>query len=727
MGRDEKAIKRDQDDVPFAPRPGPFAGRVPRSLFVILFAAAMFRAIYFFLLSADDLLFDGLILDSVLYDAWGRAIADGAWIGSEAFYFPPLYAYLLGIVYRIVGHDVAPIYLLQSLLGVFNIYLIFRIGAGLFGRRIGIIAAAAAALYAPFAFYELKILGTTVGLTLNLVVLRLMVREEQVEAARPTAGRAKNRLRWVGIGLVIGAAALCWPATVLLAALYAALRARHAFRVTAALAIGTLLGLLPVLTHNLYVAGDFLPLSAQGGITFFQGNNPRATGLYSDPVGFSGAPERQAAEERAIAERETGRPLKRSQVSAHFFRKGATFIVTEPGRWLLLEARKLGRLIGNYEASAEYSIYLERSRIPWLHVTFLPFALIAGAGCGGLAGLIRGTARRPGTRALGVFTAYAAAVPLLFYVSSRYRLLLVPALIIIGAWFIDAVTTRLRSGHRPDRRQLQGLAIAVPLALAAIYPLGRASTSTEANVHYNLGTVLAGRDRHREAIAAYDRALADLPRHAAAWINRGNSLDRQGLVEEALRSYRKAAEVQPAFWPAYRAQGVILHRLGRLDEAEAVFRRGLAAGGAEAHHDLGVILDRLGRTADAETAFRAAIAADPAAPGYHNALGNALLRQGRIDDAKQAYLDANRAGPRYEKSRYNLATLLLRDGAVDEAAALLEDALRIEPRYARAHARLGEVLERQGDLTAARDRFRRALAIDSGDATARAGLERLDR
>ena len=44
-----------------------------------------------------------LILDADFYHTWARQIAAGDWIGREVFYANPLYAYFLGLVYRLLG------------------------------------------------------------------------------------------------------------------------------------------------------------------------------------------------------------------------------------------------------------------------------------------------------------------------------------------------------------------------------------------------------------------------------------------------------------------------------------------------------------------------------------------------------------------------------------------------------------------------------------------------
>lgn len=707
---------------------------IPRSLAIVLLAAAVFRAVYFFLYSRQSVLFDGMMLDASVYDAWAKSIAAGEWIGKEAFYLPPLYPYALAVLYSLFGHSYALVYLLQELLGLANLVLVYRIGTAVFNERAGILAACGAALYGPFAFFETKLLSTTVGLALNLAALLILVRAEQ-DWAR--TGRISVR-RWLVAGLAIGIASLCLPGTILLLIVYAGARAVSSARLAASMAAGAFVALLPVLLHNLAVAGDPLFLSGQGGITFYQGNNPSANGLYDVVPGFSGAPELQPAEEKAIAEREEGRPLRRSQVSAHFFGKGLRFIVSSPGRFIRLEFSKLGRLLGDYEASTEYSIYMEREQIPWLRIAFLPYAVIVGLGSVSLLGgpawsalsaVAGARGRRPraggGSVALFLYTLYAAAIPLLFYVSSRYRLPLVPALLVYGGALADGVLGDLRKLGQPGPARTKALAVALGVALLSFFPLGSPSVTAEANVYYNIGNVFSDRGQQEEALKSFNRSLAEWPTNTYALINRGNSLNALGRLEEAVASYRKAEEVKPDFWKSYQSEGAVLQKLGRLEEEAEVYRRGLGAGGAQAHFLLATTLHSLNRLPEAEAEIRQAIRMKPEDPRFYNTLGGVL--EGRLDmnGAIEAYKQANSADPRYAKSRFNLGLVYREKGELDPAAAMYEEGLKIEPRNARAHARLAEIYALKGDTARARDEYRTALAIDPKDSFALGGLAKL--
>ena len=55
--------------------------------------------------------------DSDLYDKLARAIAEGDWLGTEIFYYNPLYPYFLGLCYTLFGYSYTIVKLLQIAAG----------------------------------------------------------------------------------------------------------------------------------------------------------------------------------------------------------------------------------------------------------------------------------------------------------------------------------------------------------------------------------------------------------------------------------------------------------------------------------------------------------------------------------------------------------------------------------------------------------------------------------
>ena len=54
------------------------------------------------------------------------------WTGSPQFYQDPLYAYLIGLTYRVIGDDVRFVFAWQMGLGVMSTVLIWLLGAPVF-------------------------------------------------------------------------------------------------------------------------------------------------------------------------------------------------------------------------------------------------------------------------------------------------------------------------------------------------------------------------------------------------------------------------------------------------------------------------------------------------------------------------------------------------------------------------------------------------------------------
>src|SRR6185295_19803440 len=110
---------------------------------------------------------------------------------------------------------------------------------------------------------------------------------------------------------------------------------------------------------------------------------------------------------------------------------------------------------------------------------FLPFAAI---GALALAHYVSGIAAADARgRALHLYMAWAAAVPLLFYMSSRYRLPLVPALLIPAGAFAARAVSLVRRGEGPDPALARGLLAGVGFGLVSFLPLGRPAPSIEAD------------------------------------------------------------------------------------------------------------------------------------------------------------------------------------------------------------------------------------------------------
>jgi Tfp pilus assembly protein PilF len=134
-----------------------------------------------------------------------------------------------------------------------------------------------------------------------------------------------------------------------------------------------------------------------------------------------------------------------------------------------------------------------------------------------------------------------------------------------------------------------------------------------ADVHYNLGTVLARLGRTDQAVAAYREALRHDPQHESARFNLANALAGRGAVAESIAEYRRLLELYPQHAKALVNLGISLAGRGEMEAAVACFRRAAEADPefADAHYNLGIALLQLGQLDEAIEAFRRVLEINP--------------------------------------------------------------------------------------------------------------------
>ena len=146
-------------------------------------------------------------------------------------------------------------------------------------------------------------------------------------------------------------------------------------------------------------------------------------------------------------------------------------------------------------------------------------------------------------------------------------------------------------------------------AAADIFKLMLGLMPASAELHNNRGTMLQLLNRHAEALACYDKAVALKADYAIAHFNRGYTLNKLNRTEEALASYDRAIALKPDMANAHNNRGIILQALRRYDDAVASYRQALAVnpGHFEACNNLGTAFLNRGNLPEAEKMFRKAL------------------------------------------------------------------------------------------------------------------------
>ena len=102
------------------------------------------------------------------------------------------------------------------------------------------------------------------------------------------------------------------------------------------------------------------------------------------------------------------------------------------------------------------------------------------------------------------------------------------------------------------------------------------SSPDPAEVLNNRGMMLTGVNRHEEALATFDAALALNPDFVEAHNNRAVVLVAIKQWDEALLSYGRALALRPGMIRVLNNRGNLLQELGRIDEALADYDKALA-------------------------------------------------------------------------------------------------------------------------------------------------------
>ncbi len=608
--------------------------REARLLWILLATAGVLRVVYLLQYRAEVPFLEVPISDSAYYQAWAERVASGEGYGPRPFYMAPLYPTLLGLLYRVTGPRPEVVAYVQCALGLWNLWLVARLGRRVAGPWAGVLGAVLLTLYAPILFLETKMLAETLAITLLLLavlvasralgsgpngpcILSLEPRFQRVGqgqgagSARPTPVRGFFKVfSWfLGAGVLLGLACLARPnllALPVLAGLWAVLRAiRHRpvapARHLALAAAGLALAIAPVTVRNAVVGHDLVPISSNGGIVFAQGNHPAATGISTILPGFTPRIEEQQEQELRIASQALGREVTPSESSAFWFRKGLVFAWEDPAGLAELWLRKAAWSLHAREPRDVYNLDLEAEVVPMLDLLFVPFPVIFGLA-------IFGAVRRPrpwppGATLAWLGVAAVGATLVVFSMSFRYRAPAVPLL----APFAGAGLLGLLDSWRRRRVKDVGLALACVVALSLVslvpYPIPAITAEAPANV----GAAFLKRGQVGPALSWTRRALAMDPGLASANYNLGLALRRLGDRDGAIKAFEASLASRPDDPAVLNDLAVALDEAGRKDEAVSRYRQALRLRpDGRIAYNLALALYDLGRFADALSALRTA-------------------------------------------------------------------------------------------------------------------------
>lgn len=489
---------------PPAPGPAPGLGLGP-GLGVFALALAVRLAHFWFVRTgplASDFVPD---LAPYLFQA-EKMLAGEFWLRLPMV-MSPGYSLLILPVLRLFGPDV-PLLVLQNALldagtAVLAAALAARVAGPGRGRAAGLSAGFLYALCGPLVLYALLPLGEGPAMFCLLAALLLLADAPQ-----------QPRRAWLA-GALFGLAALMRPnlapAGPLLALALPLPRTgpdsphtrRQRALASARFLAALLLVLAPFMAHNLALEGRASPFGFQGGFTLYSGNHPGASGVGDRLPGFSNVPFAVVAEARDEASRRMGQPLPLAEADAFWYAETGRFLAEHPAEALRLLGVKALLLLNSQGVDATINLGFSRRFSPVAAALALPLGLLLGLAVFGLAR----AARCPVAAALAATLCATAVLVVLFQVTPRYRVVLLPPLIVFAGAGLAALPGALRG---PRRALAARLLAASTLAALSLLPLGALAhkPGTEAQELLRLGRYYACTGRSGQALEALDEARA---------------------------------------------------------------------------------------------------------------------------------------------------------------------------------------------------------------------------
>lgn len=484
----------------------------------LVFGVALAVRLLYVLSIHNAYFFHQLQTEPLHYHAWASAILHGPAAPLPPFEQSPGYPYFIAAVYALFGQSATAVACVQAVLDAATCALLAIIGQRWFGARAGLIAGGLAAAYGPFIYFSAQMLPSTLFVFLSVAAL----------AAGAFAAATLAGCLWAAALLVRSEIVLALPFVFLDAWTRSGRAALLKTAAPVALCIVTLVA------FNAAGSGTFVLFTTSDGVNLWLGNNPHADGV--NP--FIYGPLESVAD--AV------RAQSRTSVDADriFTRQALTFVRDQPGRALHLLWKKLlwtmtDRELPNtddVEWVTGHSWLFWRPLFPLSFGMVLPFAL-AGA-------WMLGRQWRDHTSLAGLFVT-ALATGAIFFTNARFRLILVPPVVLLAAVCLDRLPAMVAAWDRNRGAMLgpaAGFAAGVVLAWGNFYSV---RTYRVPQISVNTGAMEREAGEFEPAVRHLREGLAGDPLDSIAWIHLALALEQQGNVDAARQAYHDAQAQLP--------------------------------------------------------------------------------------------------------------------------------------------------------------------------------------
>ena len=496
--------------------------------------------------------------DSLTYHLRGISVADGdyTWLISKQ----SLYHAIVGAIYAVFGVKPFLVFVFQILLCSSACILLYALGKKIFSPAVGLLAAGIWAFY-PVSIYYTGILARVTMVTfIDLLMIYVF-----------TLCLEKKNFMWYALAFLTCALAISGRYNILLfivvffiwALFYHYKLLKRLKSLDPAIFI-TLGFFIPVLALVIWSQSYDVPQMTQ----WIAGNSYDSTGFYCVP----------------------------NQGVIPIFSKD----------FLLRQFHKTFLFFNTFEAPNNFNYYLFREKIPLLQYIPLCFGIIFPFA---MVGFVSAFINKKKIITVTLFVFFYSISIILFFISSRHRLPIVPLLVLMMAYGIYDLFCKFKE----KRYRIISIKMAILLSIM-LFSIWRPQHIKDVENYFNdlhrmrFSAFYIKKGKKIEAIQELKRAITEVPTSWAAYINLAHIYVNNGQYQKAIETYDKVISLKPDIAAVYSAKGQSLAQLSRLDEAEENLKK--------------------------------AISLKPRDPFFYYYLGNVLIRKKSFNKAKEAFQKA---------------------------------------------------------------------------------------
>tara|TARA_B100000315_G_scaffold2440_1_gene2261 strand:- start:15070 stop:17109 length:2040 start_codon:yes stop_codon:yes gene_type:complete len=622
------------------------------------------------------------ILDASFHHYWAKGLATGNWSVPESHNDPliqsipyikfPGYPYFLAFIYWLFGPGFLVSRVIQMSLGIVNCILAFLLGRKWFGSTVGLIFSSFISIYWIFIYFEGELYAPVLSVFFALLLIYIL----------STWVIKISFLRCAISGLLLGTFALV-RANILLFIPVAIMwltwilyrrKDWHNFPLSiAGFTLGIALAISPATIRNYMVANEFVLISTIGGLNLYIGNK-------GSPYDYSTIPnlkEMAGIDAWTLFDypkivrglgRKLGKHLTFTEASSYWANEALHYIKAHPRESLIHTFRKALRFWYPKEIANPIEIHYARAQSRTLRNIPGNFSAVLSLSIAGII-LMFLNFKKEGINEkapltflqiqyevvililLFIVTYFVTFLP--FHVSARYRLPIIPFLLLFGSYGLYRVSKFIRSR---DFRNATGWLCFIIITYASLQSNFVNFKPDRARWHYYNGVSFLQNEETDRAIKEYLEAIKIKPDFLEAHNHLGAALFKKGNYNEAIDHYLKALQINPNNADTLNNVGITLGVQKKYDEAISYYRKALLVRPdyAVVYYNLGLVLTAQGKTNDAITHLTRALLIKPDYMEAHHDLGLLLAKQGNLDEAITHFSEALRIKPDYAPALQNL-------------------------------------------------------------------------